>query len=108
MQAGLDIPTTARVFHMTEKQLRNIIKRRKLFNKHKNVDEQDVDASGTGGGGTSVPSQPEHNIWTTGVARGHANPIDQNQKWESGLSRGKSNMLSEGYNYPNVYIGIKQ
>lgn len=48
--------------------------------------EQD-DFGGDTGGGTPMDK------WETGLARGKANPIDQNSKWESGITRGKGNPL---------------
>ena len=32
-------------------------------------------------------------VWSSDVARGKANPIDQNSKWESGVNRGKANRV---------------
>lgn len=34
-------------------------------------------------------------VWSSGVARGKANPIDDKSKWESGITRGKANPIDD-------------
>ncbi len=88
INAGLDIDTVGKIFNIGDKKIKYLYDHTKQFSKYGVMDEED------GGGATAVPSQPEHSIWNTGVARGHANPIDQNKKWDSGVTRGKSNPLN--------------
>jgi hypothetical protein len=93
IDAGLDVGITARIFHLSEKSVRKLYRKGKHLQRKSGVDEQDSTDS-TSGPGTQVPPNPEHTTWETGVARGHANPIDSKNKWSSGVNRGKANPLN--------------
>ena len=69
---------------------------KKYYLKGKKVISRDVDEAESSGGsaGTTAPAQPTVTKWESGIARGHANPLDQNHKWESGLTRGRANRLA--------------
>ena len=41
---------------------------------------------------TSTPDAGAPGIWSSGLTRGKANPIE-NKPWESGVARGKANQL---------------
>lgn len=93
IKAGTDIGTVSKIFNISEKKIKHLYNKTKGFSKYGVMDEEETAPTGSGEG-TSVASQPEHSTWDSGVARGHANPIDSKHKWESGINRGKANPLN--------------